>query len=74
MRRTVKHHASTSLVLMPGVHGDAANETIEFDEFLVALGMCGAFKYAESGMSIPQRVEYTCSGLANRSQPRRRER
>jgi len=40
-----------------GGHGDAANETIEFDEFLIALGMCGCFKYSEGGMSIPQRVE-----------------
>jgi len=40
-----------------GGHGDAANETIEFDEFLTALGMCGSFKYAESGMSVAQRVE-----------------
>jgi hypothetical protein len=29
----------------------------QFDEFLTALGMCGSFKYAESGMSVAQRVE-----------------
>ena len=40
-----------------GGHGDAANETIDFDEFLIALGMCGAFKYSDSAMSVPQRVE-----------------
>ena len=35
----------------------AANDTIDFDEFLTCLGMCGCFKYAEAGMDIPQRVE-----------------
>jgi len=50
-----------------GGHGDAANETIEFDEFLVALGMCGAFKYSEGGMSIPQRVEAILSEYLGQS-------
>jgi hypothetical protein len=30
---------------------------ISFDEFLLCLGMCGAFKYDVQGMKIPQRVE-----------------
>jgi len=50
-----------------GGHGDAANETIEFDEFLIALGMCGAFKYSEGGMSIPQRIEAIISEYLGKS-------
>ena len=30
---------------------------MNLDEFLIALGMCGCFKYADAGMSVPQRVE-----------------
>jgi len=42
-----------------GAHGDAANDTIEFDEFLLCLSMCGAFKYSSdgAGMAIGDRVE-----------------
>ena len=41
-----------------GAHGDKANDTIEFDEFLLALGMCGCAKYAAvEAMSVQQKVE-----------------
>jgi len=40
-----------------GAHGDATNDTIEFDEFIIALGICGVAKYAESGMGVAQRVD-----------------
>ena len=42
-----------------GAHGDAANDTIEFDEFLLCLCLAGAFKYssASAGLAIPRRVE-----------------
>ena len=41
-----------------GAHGEAANDTIEFDEFLVALGMCGLFKYgAVEAMGVQQKCE-----------------
>ena len=40
-----------------GMHGDAANDTIDFEEFLLALALCGAFKYSEVDMAVAQRVE-----------------
>ena len=41
-----------------GKHGDAANDTIEFDEFLIALGMCGCCKYAAvEAMGVQQKCE-----------------
>ena len=41
-----------------GGHGDAANDTIEFEEFLMCLGMCGCFKYSSvESMGAQQKVE-----------------
>ena len=52
-----------------GEHGDAANDSIEFDEFVLALGMCGASKYsAVEGMGLQQKCDAIVAeylGLAN---------
>ena len=45
-----------------GDHGEEGNATIDFDEFLVCLALCGHVKYEEVGeMSLAQRVAGICA-------------